>query len=136
MHLGPAPFPEGVRRGRQGSQRGLFECLKARTATAVDLLERPRVQILEQLGDRGVELAEREERPVAESRQDPALDDLYAGLDLGFVAWLSRARRQDRQTIVLGKVLIARVEFGLVAQRPANGALEIIRVLWPTSLCG
>jgi hypothetical protein len=63
---------------------------------------------------------------VAQRRQDPALDALHGGLDLGLVARLADAGRQDRHPVVLGEVLVARVEVGLVAAGTVHAALEVV----------
>jgi len=94
---------------------------------AGQLLEGTRVERDEQLSQRGVQLSEREERAVAQAREDPALDDQNTGFHLRLVTRLTHARRQNRETIVLGEVLVARVELGLVAMRALHGALEVVR---------
>ena len=82
---------------------------------------------IEQRIDRGVQLGEREELPVAQTRQDPALDDLHAPLDLGLVARLAHACRQDRHAIVLGELGVGAVQVRLVAMRPIHAALQVVR---------
>ena len=62
---------------------GLLEQLTPRPR---ELAERARVEPLEELRDRGVELGEREERAVAQRGQDPALDYLHPHLGLGLIA--------------------------------------------------
>jgi hypothetical protein len=52
----------------------------------------PVVQILQQFADRGVELGEAEEAAMPQPRQDPALDQLDPGLDLGFIPRFPRPR--------------------------------------------
>lgn len=74
------------------SSFALSELLEKRERTRIccartgDLLERPAVELHQQLGERVVELAEREERAMPQSRQNPALHDQHAALDLGLVA--------------------------------------------------
>ncbi len=85
------------------------------------------IEFDEQRGDRGIELCEREEGAVAKPRENPALDQLHAGLCLGFVARTSRARRDHRHAVVSGELAISRIEFWLVAVRMRDRALEVIR---------
>lgn len=59
--------------------------LEERPTAAIELREGAAVEVLEQLGDRLVELLEREEGPVSQAREDPALSDLHADLDLRLV---------------------------------------------------
>src|SRR5262249_53909652 len=49
------------------------------------------------------------------TREDPALDDLHADLDLRLVARPSRPGRQDRRAVVAGEVLVGRVQPGFVS---------------------
>ena len=73
------------------------------------------VQIDQQLGDRRVELGQAEEAPVAQAREDPALDDLHPDFDLGLVARMRRARRQHRHVVVVAELLDQAVHDRLVA---------------------
>src|SRR5580658_7123304 len=102
----------------------LEEATPARTRLAREL---PVVVGLELLAQSCVELAQAEERPMPQRCHDPALDSLDAHFDLGLVARLTNPRRQDRKTIMLGEVLVARVEIRLVATGAAHAALEVIR---------
>ena len=74
----------------------------------------------------GVELGQAEERAVTKRREDPALDALHGDFDLGLVARLAHPRRQDRHAVVLGEVLVARVEVRLVATGAADAALQVV----------
>ena len=85
------------------------------------------VEPLEQLGDRGVELGQREEGALAQRGQDPALDQLHRHLDLGLVARAPDARREHRHAVVAGQVLVGRVGVRLVAAGPAHRALQVVR---------
>ena len=60
------------------------------------------------MGD--VQLRQREEAPVTQPRQDPALRDLDGDLDLGLVARLARPRRHDGRAVMGGEVLIDSLE--------------------------
>lgn len=94
MDLGAFPLRVLVGSGGQRLQRRLVELDEARAARAIELLERSLVQLGAQRVDRGVQFGEREEPPIAQPREDPALDDLHAGFDLGLVARFSDASRQ------------------------------------------
>ncbi|WP_287307246.1 hypothetical protein, partial [Mesorhizobium sp.] len=51
-------------------------------------MTRPVVQLLEQFGDRRVELGDREEGSVPQPRQNPALDNQHRAFDLGLLSSL------------------------------------------------
>src|SRR5579883_319942 len=126
-HLGALPGGELVALQRERPQRRALE-LEEAAATRTGLArERPVVVALELLSQRHVELAEAEERPVPQRRHDPALHSLDTHFDLGLVARLTHSRRQDRHAVVLGEVLVARVEIRLVAAGAAHAALAVIR---------
>ena len=96
-------LPLGVREGlgRQRPERRPVEALEELAAArAAVVAHRLRVELVEQLGDARVQRGEREEGLVAQPREDPALGDLHGDLDLGLVARLRRARRQDRRPVV------------------------------------
>ena len=57
----------------------------AASAAAGQLLERPAIQVRQQLRDREVQLPQREELAVAKPRENPALHDQHAHLDGGFI---------------------------------------------------
>jgi hypothetical protein len=59
-------------------------------------LNEPAIQIRQQLGDRKVQLPQREELAVAKPREDPALHHQHAHLDGGFVLRVIRTRWKDR----------------------------------------
>lgn len=76
----------------QRPQHRLIEPLEPLPATAIELLERSLVQVLQQLGNRPIEFMQAEELLVPQPRHDPALDDLHRHLGLGVVLWLTRPR--------------------------------------------
>ena len=80
-------FELGVLEGcaRQRPQHRALEQLEPRAAAALELLERPLVQLLQELADRRVELGQAIEAPMTQPREDPALDELHPGLDLGLL---------------------------------------------------
>jgi len=72
---------------RKGEHHRAVDVLERGAPAALELLERPRVQIFEERGDRFIELGEAEELAVAQPSQDRPLRNLHANFDLG----LSRA---------------------------------------------
>jgi hypothetical protein len=110
-----------------GRNARLIECDEAPATRAFELLEWPVVELLEQRRDRRVELAEREERAITKPREDPPLHDEHARFDLRLVARLAHASRQDRDVVVRGEVVVARVELRLVAMRTLHGAAQVVR---------
>ena len=85
-----------------------------------ELAERPRVESIEELGDRGVEFAQREERAVTKRGEDPALNDLHSHLGFGLIPRFSHARREHRDSVVAGQVVVGRIGVGLVAMGAAH----------------
>jgi hypothetical protein len=58
----------------------------------------PRVEVAEQLADRRVQLAQRQEVPIAQPRQDEPLDDQHRPLRLGLCHG-SRRKRFGRTAV-------------------------------------
>jgi hypothetical protein len=77
MHLRRFPFGVFERRRRQRSQGCPLDLLEQFAAAFADMAHRPVVQLLEQFGDRRIELGQREERAVPEPSQNPALHDQH-----------------------------------------------------------
>ena len=71
-----------------------------RAAAALELLEGPRSEALQKLGDRVVQLVVVEEAPVTEAGENPPLGDLHAGLGLGLVARFTGTRGYDGYAVV------------------------------------
>src|SRR5205807_964558 len=86
--------------GRQLLQRRAIEFEEQIAPADAKTAHRPRVEIDNQLGDRLVQLGEREETAVPEPRQYPPFDYQNADLDLGLVARLARPCRQDRGAVM------------------------------------
>ena len=85
------PLGIGEALGGQRLERRAIEALEELAAALPVAAHHAGVELGEQLGDARVQLGEREERLVAQPRQDPALDHLHGDLDLGLVARLRRA---------------------------------------------
>ncbi len=101
----------------QGSERRLFKRL---AAVARKLLERLLVQFIEQGTDTLVQLRQREEGVMAQARQDLALDDLHANFGFGLILRLVGPCRNRHHLVVLGPLLITRIEIGVVATRSGD----------------
>ncbi len=100
------PFGEVVARGRQRLHRRAIDRLKGALAATLELFERASVELNEQCVDRGVELFETEELPVAQPRENPALHHEYARLHGRLVAGVRRARWQDRRAVMTGEIRV------------------------------
>ena len=79
----PAQSPLGINVGLawQPIERRPIEFLEQTPPADAKASHRPLVQIDDQPGDRGIELAQREEALVSQPGQDPALDHQNAGFD-------------------------------------------------------
>lgn len=106
---------------------GLVDALELAATTALELLEGPVVEFLEQLGDRRVQVFEREERGVPKSCEDPSLCDLHGDLDLGLVLRPAGPRRNDRGAVVLSELREHRVDLGIEAVRPRDRTAKLVR---------
>lgn len=73
----------------------------------------PIIEINQQVCDRGIEIRQTEEAPIAQPRQDPALHDQHCALALSFVARPPAPGRQDRRIVMLGHRRKGRAERGL-----------------------
>ena len=83
-------------------------------------------QVAQHLLDRLVQFTQREEPPVAQPRQDKALDDQHCDLDLGLVARTTDAGRQHGGAVVGGHLLIGPIDAGLVATSCGHPGPQII----------
>ena len=63
---------------------------------------------------------------MPQSCQDPAPDDLHADFNLGLVAWLVRARRNNGGAVMPGHVGIGPVDHRLVKAGLGDPGLEIV----------
>ena len=124
--LGLLPLGELERRGGQRTQRRLVERLEGAATIARQALEGACVEILEQLGDGHVELGQREEAPVPQPRQDPALHDLHAHLHLALVLRLVGACGQDRHAVVLGELGSGALQLRRVSVRFADHGAGVV----------
>ena len=63
---------------------------------------------------------------MAQACQNPAFDHEHAVLDLGLVLRAARTCRQHRHAIVLGQILIGRVDVRLVARNLGHPAAQVV----------
>nr|ART89703.1 transposase [uncultured bacterium] len=106
------------RRGWQRPESGAIELLEGGVPATRQLLEGPRIQLLQQHRDGPIELAQGREGPPPQPRQDPALHHLHAHLHLGLVLGVRRPRRQHRHAVVVAQLLQQAVAGGLIAIGP------------------
>src|SRR5262249_20963051 len=123
---GPLPLGDDEARGGQWFERRLIDARERRATGAGQLLERVRVEFLDELRDRDIELVDAEEASMAKPGQDPPLRDEDAGFDLRLVAWLARSRRDDRRVVVAREIEERRVDVRVVPIGPADGAAELV----------
>ena len=90
------PFGVLVGFGRQLLQCRAVELEEQVAAADAQAPHGTRIEIGDQLADRLVQLGKRKEAPIAQPRQNPALDHQHADLDLRLVARLARPCWQDR----------------------------------------
>src|ERR1019366_6439320 len=111
----------------QGAQRRMIQQFEETAAAAVALAKGTLVEPHEQLPDRLVEFGQGEELTLPQSRQYPALHNLYSGFHFGFVAGLEGSCRQDRDTIMRGHLLVGAIDSGFIPARLGDPGLEIVR---------
>lgn len=111
---------------RQRFERRSVELLEGFTAVARQLLERLLIQFLQQGADGLIQLGQGEKALLAQTRQNPTFDDLYADLGFGFVLRLVRSGRDHCDLVMLGPLLISGIEFRLVAAGFAHATFQVI----------
>jgi hypothetical protein len=126
VDLGVLPLGELVAARGQRAHRRPVDRFEGRATAALELLERAHVELLDELADRKVELAEVEEGPVAQRRNDPPLHDEHAALDFRFVLRLAGPRRDHRHAVVLRHLQVGGVDVRLVAIGPGDRAAKLV----------
>jgi len=126
MHLSRFPLRIFERRRRQWRQGRSFDLLEQIPAAFADMAHGAVVQILQQHRDRGIEIAETEEAPIAQPGPDPAFHDQNRALDLAVVPWLAASGRQDARVVMSGHGGEGLVERRLEPQRLGDADLEIV----------
>ena len=85
------------------------------------------IHLSAQLPDRRVEFYQREESPVAQTGQNPALHDLDGHLGLGLILGFIGPGREDGSAVMVGQLGIGGIDLRRVAVGSRNSRLEIIR---------
>ena len=107
-------------------KRRPIQLLEQAGSAARALAKRLLVELLQKFANRLVELGEAEELPMPQRRHDPALDHQHPRFDLGLVAGLVRACRQNANAIMAGHFLIGRIEVRFVTASAVDAALRVI----------
>src|SRR5665811_164610 len=84
------------------------------------------VELVDKFANGGVEFGQREELPVPECCQDPALGNLNGHFDLGFIAWLVRSCRHHRGIIVGCQIGISAIDRWFMETSFGDARLEIV----------
>jgi hypothetical protein len=125
VHPGLMPGRELIPGGGQRPQRRPVDLPGQQLAAAVELLERPGVDLGHAGGDRGVRLGQGTELPVAEAGDDPPLGDQHPRLGLGLIPGLIGPGRDDGHAVVGGHLGERGVDVGLVPVRPGHARAKV-----------
>lgn len=125
-HTGTTPFGVLIGLGRQRHQGRTIDGVEELAAAGTELAHQAGVEFVDQDADRNVQLAEREEAPVAQPRQNPSLDDKNRRLHLGLIARLAGPRRHNGGAVMGGKILVGPVDTWLVAAHHRHLGLQIV----------
>ena len=115
VDLGRFPAKELKAFGREWLQRWSVELLKGTAPATGQFFEGALIEVAQQQGNRVVEFQEIEEFAIAQSGQDPALNDHDGALDLRFVSGLGRACCQQGTAIVGREFFVQAVVLGVIA---------------------
>ena len=128
VEIDPAALPGGIfiRCRWQLPQCGPVELLVKGTSGGTPAAHRTNVEIINQPADRLVQLGQREEPPVAQPRQNPALHDLDPDFNLRLVTRFVGARRDHRGAVVRRHVGIGAVDQRLVKAGPGDPGAQVI----------
>jgi len=100
--------------------------LEQRPSADAEDLHRATIDDVDALAYRGIERREIEKGPMAQGSEDPALGDLDTHFDFGFVFGRPAARRNHHRAVVLCELGVGPIDFGLVAIRRGDAALQIV----------
>ena len=115
-----------VRQQRKRPKRRPFPGLEHFLARAATIRKRPRIELIEQPADLGVELRKRFEFAVPNHRNDPPGHLLNRIPSDRLVAGLSRTRRNDRHIVVIGPSRLVRVDHRIVAVVTDHRRLQVV----------
>jgi len=121
------PFGVLVARRRQRFHRRPVDQLERLGATPRQFLERPPVELDEELCDRGIELTKREELTVAQAREDPPLHHEHTHLHGSLVFRAIRPGRQNGCAVVTCTVHVSRGRLRLIATSILDRSLKVVR---------
>ena len=125
-HGALAPFGVFVGRVRQRLQRRAVDLPEELPAARPEMPRHLAVQRLQRLADRFIQLLEGMEAPIAQARENPALDELNRNFDLALVARLQRPRRDDGGVVVLRHLRIGPVDLRVVEARLRHAGLQVV----------
>ena len=120
------PLGDDEGRPREGSQVGGIHLGKGILPTARQFLEGTGVQCGQQFKNGGIQFGDREETPMAQASEYPALHHLYPGFDLGLVLWLLGPGRQDHGVVVVREFGGGPIELGFVTVWPRDQGARIV----------
>ncbi len=107
----PRSFEVGIFEGsaRQRPQRRPIEQVEPAAARTLEFLERPVVELAEQLPNGSVEFGQTVEAPMPQPGKNPALDQQHGGFHFGLVLRFARPRRQDSAAVMLGQRFVGAI---------------------------
>ena len=112
---------------RQGLQCWRIQLCKRAGSAARQPLECLVVELFQQRRDGLVDIVHARKALVAQSHQDPALDNLHSRFDLGLVLRVIGARRQHRGAVVASEVLHRLVGARFIAVGVGNQGFGVVR---------
>ena len=127
MHAGLFDIRILIRLGRQGPQGRFVQLLELAEPRAGQLLEGALIEIIQQHADGLIECGQGEEALMAQAGHDPALDDLYRHLGLGFIPGFIRTRRHDDTLVMGSQLLITGVDVRLIAMSFTHRTFQVVR---------
>src|SRR5215468_3118025 len=115
VHSGTGPFAQVEPLGWERTQCGLVYRRELGRSGPLALAEWPLVDPVAQFPDSLVQLLNREEPPMPQRGDDPALGQLHTRFDLRLVTRLVWPRRNHSDAVMYGHLLIGRIQVGIVA---------------------
>ena len=125
-HLGMGPDGRLIRRSGKRTHELTFLFLKSGEAAACPLLEGTAIQLLQLLNDSTASFIQRKELPVAQRCRDPGGDVFHGTLRGGLVVRPAYPRRDNRRAIVLRQLLVAAVQYHLIAVVGNGSGLGVV----------
>ncbi len=110
-----------------GPEGGLVELFKSLLTVAGKLFEQFLIQLDKQGTDALIGFSHREEGVVAQTRQDPSFDELYAHLLLRFIFRFIGTRRDHRNLVVRGELPVTGIQMRVITTGIGDAAFQVIR---------